>query len=168
MTGTIGVFLASESLEVLNNIKYIDYILDPTFPSPIETVLDRESKFALYNSGWGGFTIKVKIRYLDDSSSMQEYRLVLARDNWPKKSPPNVFSTSRDGLVYNALIQEGSRWRKSETIAKVTGLPSSEVLATLDSLELQNLVRKSPFRSIDNKDMWGSTAIVGCAPQFID
>jgi hypothetical protein len=44
---------------------------------------------------------------------------------------------------------------------------TDKVLSILVDLETQDLVRKSPFFSIDGKEMWGATAIVGIAPKII-
>jgi hypothetical protein len=36
----------------------------------------------------------------------------------------------------------------------------------LGDLEAEDLVRNSPFRSIDKKELWGASAIVGMAPRL--
>jgi transcription initiation factor IIF auxiliary subunit len=41
----------------LNKIDHVVYTLHPTFPRPVRTVRERESKFRLETAGWGVFTI---------------------------------------------------------------------------------------------------------------
>jgi transcription initiation factor IIF auxiliary subunit len=45
----------------LEQIEYVTYKLHPTFPNPIRTVDDRDSKFRLNTHGWGVFPIQVWI-----------------------------------------------------------------------------------------------------------
>jgi transcription initiation factor IIF auxiliary subunit len=45
----------------LDEIKEVTYKLHPTFPNPLRTVSDRSTKFMLESSGWGTFTIHVKV-----------------------------------------------------------------------------------------------------------
>ena len=51
--------------EDLDRIRSVTYRLHPTFPEPIRTVTDRESKFQLRCSGWGIFKIPVEVRLKD-------------------------------------------------------------------------------------------------------
>jgi transcription initiation factor IIF auxiliary subunit len=45
----------------LDQIEYVVYRLHPTFPNPVRTIDDRESKFCLNAHGWGTFPIQVRI-----------------------------------------------------------------------------------------------------------
>ena len=54
--------------DVLEQIEYVEYKLHPTFPNPVRIVNQRGSgpyAFPLNTSGWGTFTVKVKVYYKD-------------------------------------------------------------------------------------------------------
>jgi chromosome segregation ATPase len=54
--------------DVLEKIEYVEYTLHPTFPNPVRIVNERGSDryaFPLSTSGWGTFTVKVKVYYDD-------------------------------------------------------------------------------------------------------
>lgn len=54
--------------DVLEQIEYVEYKLHPTFPNPVRIVNQRGSgpyAFPLTTTGWGTFTVKVKIYYMD-------------------------------------------------------------------------------------------------------
>jgi pYEATS domain-containing protein involved in immunity len=54
--------------DVLEQIAYVEYTLHPTFPNPVRIVNQRGSgpyAFPLTTSGWGTFTVKVKVYYKD-------------------------------------------------------------------------------------------------------
>lgn len=151
--------------EKVNTIKQVEYTLHPSFPNPIRTVDDKKSRFALYSSGWGIFRIRIQILFKDNSTKDQTYHLqFFLEDNWPRKAAPESFDSPEASSVYNSLLDEKSRWRKLETISKITNLPETEVLNILNELQKDELVRKSSFKSLDSKDLWGATVKVGCAP----
>jgi len=102
----------------------------------------------------------------DGSFSRQQHHLELTEDNWPRKFPERDFTDKEEELVYNSLLHDEYRWRKLETLVKITNLSEVRVLENLRSLEQKDLVRRIPFRSIDNRHMWGATANVGCAPHL--
>jgi transcription initiation factor IIF auxiliary subunit len=64
---------------VLDSIDHVTYFLHETFPEPIRTISDRDSKFALRSQGWGEFTLRVVVVYKDGTSDNQSYRLDLSR-----------------------------------------------------------------------------------------
>ena len=45
----------------LDRIESVTYTLHPTFPQPIRTVTNRESKFQLQCAGWGVFAIPIEV-----------------------------------------------------------------------------------------------------------
>jgi transcription initiation factor IIF auxiliary subunit len=61
----------------LDQVNYVEYTLDRTFPSPVRRVRDRNSNFRLSAGGWGEFVIYVKIVFRDGSSSSLDHRLRL-------------------------------------------------------------------------------------------
>lgn len=155
-----------EDLEVINTIRSVEYTLHPTFPNPVRVIKDKTSRFVLFSSGWGGFRIKVRIDYENGSSLKTSFSLQLLRDNWPKKQPPQDFSENETKLVYQALLHEKHRWRKIDTLVKNSNLPKDAVLRILEELQNQDLARKAYYLSIDGKEMWGATAVVGVSPRI--
>ena len=63
--------------EELNQINHVTYILHHTFPKPIRTVDDRESKFRLETAGWGVFTLHAKVVLEDGNETHLTHDLVL-------------------------------------------------------------------------------------------
>lgn len=51
----------------LDEVSSVVYTLHPTFPQPVRTATDRESKFRIETAGWGTFTIYAKVHRKDDS-----------------------------------------------------------------------------------------------------
>lgn len=45
----------------LDQIDYVVYTLHPTFPHPVRSVKDRDTKFLLKTSGWGVFRIYANV-----------------------------------------------------------------------------------------------------------
>ena len=67
--------------------------------------------------------------------------------------------------VYKALIHEKHRWRKVDTLLKETDFIRDRVSEALSRLENDGLARKAYFQSVDNKDLWGATSVVGRSPR---
>jgi len=61
-----SVFIHADA-NALSKIRCVEYRLHPTFPDPIKMVCDAKSHFALSATGWGTFTIKVKVIFKDGS-----------------------------------------------------------------------------------------------------
>ena len=62
--------------EELDEIEYVEYNLHETFPNPVRRIYDRESGFQLQTSGWGTFTLYIRIHYknkkrADDYESLE-------------------------------------------------------------------------------------------------
>lgn len=123
-----------EDKAAIDEIKAIEYILHPTFANPVRVVEDKYSKFSLFSSGWGVFTLKIRITFNDRSKYEMEYSLKL-NDEWPKKNPPKNFSNNERQAVYDVLVNEKVTWRKIDTIIKISSLPSDIVLKELAALE---------------------------------
>jgi transcription initiation factor IIF auxiliary subunit len=72
-----------EDASVINSIRYVEYLLHPTFKKPLQRV-DNSTKYPKFSysaSGWGEFNIKVKIVYKNSSRQplVQNYWLKLGR-----------------------------------------------------------------------------------------
>lgn len=156
------VFIKEPS-SVLQSIGEVEYTLHPSFPEPVQVCKDRESCFAIYGTAWGEFRIGVRIFYTDGSTWKGTVQLELRHDRWPTKEFP-AGEGGDTKLVYTILRHEKFRWRKFDTVVRKTGLPAATATAILETLRKRNLVRKSPNLSIDQKEMWGVTAVVGVAP----
>lgn len=61
--------------EELDEIEYVEYILHPTFPNPVQKISDRSTNFRLNARGWGEFSIKVRVHTHDDDE-------VIVLDHW--------------------------------------------------------------------------------------
>jgi len=66
----------------LDKIDSITYVLHSTFPDPVRVVNDRSSKFALEMTGWGSFSMKIRIRYKNGTEEYTRYFLDLSKE-WP-------------------------------------------------------------------------------------
>jgi transcription initiation factor IIF auxiliary subunit len=155
-----------EKKDIIDKIEFVEYFLHPTFPNRHRIIDDKLSKFALYSSGWGAFTIKINVKLKIGDIIETTHFLNLYRDHWPKKSASGIFENKDKEAIYNALISEKHRWRKLDTIIKQTNLSKTKVLEILKELENDELARKSQFLSIDKKEMWSATSIVGCSPRY--
>ena len=60
------VFIETDR-ETLSQIEYVEYILHPTFPEPVQQVFNRDTKFALTAKGWGTFEIKIRVVFKDST-----------------------------------------------------------------------------------------------------
>src|SRR5438270_10001749 len=75
---------SDDTLEKLKNIESVEYTLHPTFPNPTRVNTNREQRFALFSSGWGGFSIPIRVFFKDGRQESQTYFLNLVDDGWPK------------------------------------------------------------------------------------
>ena len=65
----------------LDEIRSVEYKLHPTFPSPVRTSEDRNSKFILKTHGWGVFPIHVKVALKDGRTVKLRHQLDLRYDD---------------------------------------------------------------------------------------
>jgi transcription initiation factor IIF auxiliary subunit len=65
------------SEQELDQIKYVEYTLHPTFPKPVQRRSDRSSQFRLQATGWGVFTIYAKIVHKDGEHTLLDHFLEL-------------------------------------------------------------------------------------------
>ncbi|MFX0196032.1 MAG: pYEATS domain-containing protein [Candidatus Hodarchaeota archaeon] len=151
--------------EAIQAVREIEYRLHPTFPNPIRIVKDKNTRFALFSTGWGEFTVDIEVLFEDGERIEREYFLQLAEDNWPRFELPS--GADEDvRKVYLALFHKKYRWRKLETAVRGSGMEELAVRGILEELEAKNLVRRAYFKSIDNKELWGATAVVGISPRL--
>jgi hypothetical protein len=61
--------------EELDEIEYVEYILHPTFPKPVQKISDRSTNFRFDARGWGEFSVKVRVHREDDDE-------VIVLDHW--------------------------------------------------------------------------------------
>lgn len=70
--------------DVLEKIQYVEYTLHPTFPNPVRIISERGLKpyaFPLSTSGWGTFTVKVKVYYRDGTYQQMAHSLVFSENS---------------------------------------------------------------------------------------
>jgi len=70
------VFVVADK-SVLDNIRYVEYTLHPSFPDPVQRRDNPDTNFSLTANGWGEFMVLVKIVYKDDRSSYLKHWLRL-------------------------------------------------------------------------------------------
>jgi len=155
-----------EDAQTTKTISAVQYSLHPSFPDPERVKKNQVDRFALYSAGWGDFSIQIQVTLVNGSTIRTDFRLRLQRNNWPKKSPPDNFTSTNLKNVYEALSQGQFRWRKFDTIVSRSGLSKDEVSQALNELAKDNQVRKAYFRSVDDQELWGATEIVGIAPSI--
>jgi len=154
-----------ESPDKLSQISKVKYVLHPTFPNPERLISDKDSKFALYSNGWGVFIIWIEICLLNGEIVKTKYKLRLQEDDWPIKVVKLETLPPEEKKVYETIKDSSFNWRKFQTIAKKTELPKQDLLSSLENLEKLNFIRKSPFKSIDNDELYGITPTVGIKPE---
>ena len=63
--------------EALDALNFVEYFLHPTFPNPVHSIRNRQTRFRLNASGWGGFTINVTLHFKDGSTKKLSHFLEL-------------------------------------------------------------------------------------------
>ena len=63
------------------------YVLHPTFTKPVRQISDRTTNFRLDTSGWGTFTVHVRIVYCDGREVLLDHDLLL---QYPDGTPTLV------------------------------------------------------------------------------
>lgn len=74
------VFLDDGGSGELGNVDHVEYVLHPTFPSPVRQVSVPEGGFALKTSGWGTFQLKAFVYTKDGKKQKIMKELQLHRD----------------------------------------------------------------------------------------
>jgi transcription initiation factor IIF auxiliary subunit len=158
------IFASGDPVDV-QLVKAVEYTLHPSFPEPVRTISDVGHRFGLASNGWGSFTARIRVIFANGKEEFTSHLIELEPDNWPRKRPLS-FSSPQQKSVYDMLIEGNRRWRTAEALQRKTGLSAETVRKILGDLEAEDLVRNSPFRSIDKKELWGASAIVGMAPRL--
>ena len=63
--------------EKLDLIKFVEWTLHPTFPTPVRKVEDRASKFRLETGGWGTFPIFARVKMKSGGEDKLKHELAL-------------------------------------------------------------------------------------------
>lgn len=63
--------------QTLDQVKYVEYELHPTFSKPIRRITDRTSHFRLSTAGWGTFPIRARVIFEDGTEQKLEHELEL-------------------------------------------------------------------------------------------
>lgn len=72
--------------DVLEQVKFVEYTLHPTFPDPVRIVKERSTgpyAFPLSTSGWGTFTVKIKVYYKDGTQQKLAHSLSFDKSKRP-------------------------------------------------------------------------------------
>ncbi|MBC8508548.1 MAG: hypothetical protein ISR58_00520 [Anaerolineales bacterium] len=71
------------SSDDLEDVAYVEYVLHPTFPNPVQKVTNRDSNFRLSARGWGEFNIKARVHFEeDDDGDDGDNDNLLVMDHW--------------------------------------------------------------------------------------
>jgi transcription initiation factor IIF auxiliary subunit len=87
-----AVWLKGPSDE-LDDVKYVEYILHPTFPNPMKKVKDRDSNFRLQARGWGEFMIAIRIHLKDDDDIIKMEHWLELDEDAPAKVGESLIDT---------------------------------------------------------------------------
>jgi transcription initiation factor IIF auxiliary subunit len=71
-----AVWLDGQSDE-LDEIAFVEYTLHPTFPKPVRRIVERDTNFKLTTSGWGEFTIYLRVVFKDKREESLSHHLEL-------------------------------------------------------------------------------------------
>jgi len=71
-----SVWLEGTDVE-LDAVSYVEWRLHPTFPDPVRTVTNRQSKFRLDTGGWGTFVVHAVVGTKTGSTERLRHQLQL-------------------------------------------------------------------------------------------
>ena len=108
------------SIDELNKVREVVYTLHSTFPQPVRSVTDRQSKFRLEAAGWGEFMIFAAVKTIDNQEILLRHWLSfdaagVAATTGIKTSEPVLFLSSSAAdepfadALQEALEGEGCR-----------------------------------------------------------
>lgn len=157
------VFIDPKS-ESFNELHAVEYLLAPSFPDPTRRISDRNTCFALQSEAWGTFPIRIRAFKETGDILRATYTLTLNDDDWPMGRQPKEFADGDAEAVYATLFDDRYNWRKFSTIVKRSEIPEKRVREILDDLAGKRLAREAYFKSTDNDDLWGATAVIGLLP----
>jgi transcription initiation factor IIF auxiliary subunit len=73
--------------KVLDQIKFVEWTLHPTFPDPIRKIYERSKKFRLETGGWGTFPIIARVQFKDGTETKLQHDLQLHRPGGKQAQP---------------------------------------------------------------------------------
>lgn len=73
--------------EELDQVDHVIYTLHPTFPTPVQRVGDRESRFRLESAGWGEFEIYLDIGFKNGQTRKRKHWLHLRSPAGKRAAP---------------------------------------------------------------------------------
>jgi hypothetical protein len=157
-------FVAGSQSEMLG-ISVVEYVLHPTFPDPVREIEDPAHCFALETEAWGSFELSARLLMKDGADHELKLVFQLLRDNWPLGPIAAPADLSLEELRAFACLADAKwDWRKLSTVSKQTGADKDTARKQMESLERRLLVRRAPFLSIDNEELWGATCRIGLLP----
>src|SRR5262249_47444119 len=84
----------------LDNVEYVEYILHPTFPNPIQRIADRSTNFRLNSAGWGEFMIYAQV-YLRNKKERLEIQ------HWLQLREPEAATDTTGTTQQKAIAPTG-------------------------------------------------------------
>lgn len=80
-------FLDDDGSGDLAKVKYVEYILHPTFTPPVQKVTDPMGGYALKTEGWGTFELKAFVHLKDGTKQKLKHDIVLEQQPSEGVSP---------------------------------------------------------------------------------
>jgi transcription initiation factor IIF auxiliary subunit len=111
----------------LAQIKSVEYTLDPTFPNPVRTVSKRENKFALSSSGWGVFTMYIKVSFADGKVGNYRYPLRFSKPTYGQKEQSFPETAGKDHRAQTLPPSATEETINLDTEAITTGNTSKKI-----------------------------------------
>jgi transcription initiation factor IIF auxiliary subunit len=78
----------------LDEVSSVEWLLHPTFPSPVREITDRTSRFKLQSAGWGEFLVKARVHKKSNKVLLLAHSLHLEAP--PKASPGGAKSKKKN------------------------------------------------------------------------
>lgn len=99
---------------VLDQIKYVEYTLHPSYAKPVVDVSDRSDGFALSSRGWGEFNVGVKVvDKSGHSTSFQHWLTLKSRKGWytlPAQPGPDLHGPLATENTATHLANDRWQW----------------------------------------------------------
>jgi transcription initiation factor IIF auxiliary subunit len=155
----------NENETVLKTIRYVKYILHPSFSSRERIMNNEKDKFALYLNGYSSFNVMIEVMTKEGITYKLTYYLNLIENNWPEKTIEREELDTESLIIYDVIKDSKFNWRKLSTIVDSANLPVETIQSSINKLQDMNLVRKEYYKTIDGQDLFGVTSKVGKMPE---
>jgi hypothetical protein len=156
----------SSPAEQVRKIARVRYKLHETFREPLQVIDTPDTRFCLLSSGWGEFTIRIIVVFLDGSTvTTTHYLKLFAGDDWPRPpTPPLAPGSPEHRMVTLMEDARDYRWRTLEVLAKRAGISKERAGRLLADLAERGICRECVILNSDS--IYGACSIVGVLPHL--